>query len=374
LLYGTLSKKKNLRTINLKTGTLHIEDNLELNSLVSFGSRINKKRGFFFISKVTGKHLPVRPKKIKETHKKMADLIPQSDKLTLFIGFAEAAVSLGQGVFEEYNSSNSFYLQTTRYKTSHDILLSFQEEHSHAPSHILYKPLDKELQSKIKNVRRIILIEDEITTGNTANNFIKELQKSFENVDDFSLYSILDWSTQKYNNFKTYSLYKGQYRFKENNHIVNNTIKSISNEDKNLDDIIPYNFSRYGIGKLDQNIGDYVSIEKFKNKKVLVLGTSEFTYLPYLLALHLENNNIDTYYQSTTRSPINIDGEIISKLDFFDNYTENIDNFLYNVIDKEYDDIIICYETTSNASNYDLKQQLENKFRVIEIFFKDTNV
>lgn len=363
-----------MRKISLQTGTLQIEESPVLDDLVSYGSRINAKRGFFFISKVTGKHLPVRPRKIEETYKKIANLIPKSDELTLFIGFAEAAVALGQGVFEAYDSPNSFYLQTTRYKTSHSVLLSFMEDHSHAPCHILYEPMLKELQSKIKNVQRIILIEDEITTGNTAHNFVKALQEKFPHVESFSLYSILDWSTKEYPNFKSYSLHKAQYKFEKNDVIVPNGIRSVTCENKNLDTIIPYNFSRYGVEKLEYRMSDYLDIEDFQNKKVLVLGTSEFNYLPYLLALYLEQNEINTYYQSTTRSPINIDGEIVSKLHFYDNYTENIDNFLYNVIDKEYDDIIICYETTQNASNYDLKMQLEKKFRVKEIFFKDKNV
>ncbi len=95
-------------------------------------------------------------------------------------------------------------------------------------------------------------------------------------------------------------------------------------------------------------------------------------YPPYLLALYLEENGIDVYNQATTRSPINIDGEIKSKLNFIDNYFENIDNFLYNVIDREYDKIYICYETTQKPKQFKLKEMLEKlNFEVEDIFFRD---
>ncbi len=363
-----------MKKIKLSTGTLTLKDTLELNSLVSFGSRNNKKRGFFFISKVTGKHLPVKPSKIKDINIKLAKLIPPCEEYTLFIGLAEAASGLGQGVFEEYNSPNSFYLQTTRYKTSKKKLLCFKEEHSHAPSHILYEPIEEALKEKLKKTRRVIIIDDEVSTGNTVNNFIIELKKTLSNVSSFYLYSILDWSDSKYFGFESNSIYKGSFSFEENDFSYDNNIKSITSNTKDLDNIIPHNFSRYGTDILNYNMCNYINIDHFKNKKVLVLGTSEFTYLPYLLALYIEDNNIDTYFQSTTRSPINIDGDIISKINFKDNYSENIDNFLYNVIDKDYDNIIICYETRFHPSNFNLKSQLEKKFNVSEIFFEDNKM
>lgn len=367
-----LLKIKKLKTIKLKTGILKVESNKILDNLVSFGSRINKKRGFFFVSKVTGKHMAVRPSKALETYKKLASLIPISDEPTLFIGFAEAATALGQGVFEQYNSKNSFYIHSSRFQTSKKILLSFQEEHSHAPSHIFYEPIDKDLRLMLKDITRIILVDDEISTGNTANNLIKELKKIFLDIKDYYVVTILDWTSKNYNSFKSLPLYKGNFLFKKDDKNIDIKIKSEPHhsEIKNLDEVIPYNFGKYGIKKLDIDISKYIDIEKLRDKKVLVLGTAEFMYIPYLLAKYIEDNGVDCYFQSTTRSPINIDGEITSKIEFVDNYFENIDNFLYNVIDNDYDNIIICYETTSLPKEFDLKSQLEKKFIVEEIFFE----
>ena len=353
----------------LKTGILKVERDKTLHKLVSYGSRINKKRGFLFVSKVLGKHIPTKPSIMEKTYKDLARLIPISDKKTLFIGFAETATALGQGVFEKANLENSFYIHSTRYKTSDKILLSFFEEHCHAPSHIFYEPKDIELKNMIKDIEQVILIDDEVSTGNTANNLVNELKKVLPKVTDYYLLTILNWTKKDYSNFQYLSLYKGDFEFIQKDIIFETNIISEPTETKNLDNIIPYNFARYGVKKLNLDFSNYINLETIKDKKVLILGTSEFMYPPYLFAKYLEQNNIETYFQATTRSPVNVDGAITSKMNFKDNYFENIDNFLYNVIDKNYDLIIICYETVKLPNNFNLKEQLENKFKVIEIFF-----
>ncbi len=355
--------------ITLKTGVLKVGKNQVLERLVDYSSRINKKRGFFFVSKVLGKHIPSKPSLMKDIYKEMAELIPTSKKKTLFVGFAEAATALGQGVFEALNLEDSFYMHSSRFKTSHKVLLSFQEEHSHAPSHIFYAPEDEALQDLLKNITRIILIDDEVTTGNTANNLIQAFQKVLPQVEEYALVSILDWTREKYPNFEIYSLYKGNFSFEKNDKKFSSNIKSEAKDIPSLESIIPYNFARYATKKLEINVKKYVELNALKSKKVLVLGTAEFMYPPYLLAQYLEDSGIETYFQATTRSPINIDGIITSKIAFKDNYFENIDNFLYNVIDREYDKVIICYETTALPQNFDLKAKLAKKFDTQEIFF-----
>jgi len=354
----------------LKSGSLELDYNSKLQQLVDFGSRINKKRGFLFVSKVLGKHLPTSPSLMKKTYRDLAQLIPSSNEPTLYIGFAETATALGQGVFEEMNLENSFYIHSTRFKTSQDILFSFYEEHCHAPSHIFYTPKDKELLALLKDIKRIVLIDDEVSTGNTANNLVTQLQKVFPNVDKYYLLTILKWTQNSYDSFEYLSLYSGEFSFKPKDMDFKTNIVSEPKEVKDLDKIIPYNFGRYGVKKLDLDFLSMVNIDSLKGKKVLVLGTAEFMYPPYLLALYLENNKIDSYFQATTRSPVNIDGAITSKISFKDNYFEEIDNFLYNVIDREYDKILLCYETSILPKSFDLKEQLEVKFDVEEIFFE----
>ena len=360
-----------MNAIRLQTGTLEIKSDEKLDALVDFGSRINKKRGFLFVSKVLGKHLPTRPSLMKKTYKELASLIPQSDEPTLFIGFAETATALGQGVFEETHIKDSFYIHSTRFQTSQDIFFSFYEEHCHAPSHIFYEPKDTKLIEMLPKIKRVVLIDDEVSTGNTANNLVKQLKQVLPNVQKYYLLTILNWAKKEYDNFEYLSLYDGEFDFIPKDMDFETTIVSEPKEPRDLDDIIPYNFARLGVEKLDLNLSKYIDIETLQDKKVLVLGTAEFMYPPYLLAKYLEDNGIDSYFQATTRSPVNIDGAISSKLSFKDNYFEDIDNFLYNVTDREYDKVLICYETTKLPDEFRLKEILEEWFDVSEVLMDD---
>jgi len=354
--------------IDLISGVLELNYDSKLQELVDFGSRINKKRGFLFVSKVLGKHLPTKPSIMKKTYRDLANLIPSSTKPTLYIGFAETATALGQGVFEEMSLEDSFYIHSTRFQTSQDILLSFYEEHCHAPSHIFYTPKDDKLLSNLKNIQRVILIDDEVSTGNTANNLVIELNKVLPNVDEYYLLTILNWSKVDYPNFKYLSLYQGEFDFSPKDIEYKTDIVSQPKELKNLDDIIPYNFGRYGTDNLNLDFSSLIDYQEFIGKRVLVLGTAEFMYPPYLLAKYLEDRGANVYFQATTRSPVNVDKAIKSKISFKDNYFEDIDNFLYNVIDREYDKILVCYETTTLPNSFDLIPQLKNYFDVKEVF------
>lgn len=356
--------------VELKTGVLEVDRSDKLLELIDFGSRVNKKRGFLFVSKVLGKHLPTKPSLMQKTYRELANLIPKSDVPTLFIGFAETATALGQGVFEEANLRDSLYIHSSRFQTSKEVMLSFIEEHCHAPSHIFYQPIDKNLRELLTKVKRVILIDDEVSTGNTANNLVNELKKALLNVESYYLLTILNWTQKTYSNFNYLCLYQGEFNFYPKDIEFKSTVVSEPLEVKDLDEIIPANFGRYGVQKLEFDFENFINLDELRDRRVLILGTAEFMYPPYLLALFLENSGVDVYFQATTRSPINIDGAISSKVEFKDNYFENIDNFLYNVVDREYDRVFICYESRKLPTNFDLKRKLELYFKEVEeIFF-----
>ena len=85
--------------IDLKTGILSLEENKKLDSLIGFGSRINKKRGFLFVSKVLGKHLPVKPFVMKNIYKELAKLIPSSKKKNSIYWFCRKCNSVRKWSF-----------------------------------------------------------------------------------------------------------------------------------------------------------------------------------------------------------------------------------------------------------------------------------
>ena len=89
--------------------------------LFTFAVRRNPKRAFLFLSKVLGKHLPVGPRRMADTHRRLAALVPPDlPEPLLFIGMAETATALGQGLFEAWLSQNpqarALFLHSTRYQ------------------------------------------------------------------------------------------------------------------------------------------------------------------------------------------------------------------------------------------------------------------
>lgn len=56
---GSVMYKK---VVNLPNCELKVQSDSNLDPVLGFGSRINNKRSFLFISKILGKHIPVSPK------------------------------------------------------------------------------------------------------------------------------------------------------------------------------------------------------------------------------------------------------------------------------------------------------------------------
>jgi len=348
--------------INLKTGTLNITtENLQLlQKLTGYSSRPNKKRGFVFISKVLGHRFPTKPSVMENIQIQLADRIRTvlDDSPTLVIGLVEAAAGLSYGVYHHLGLSDAFYMHTTYYKLSNHVWLKFEEEHSHAPTHLLYDAVDEDLCELRNRVKNVILIDDEFTTGKTLSNIVKKLQKKLPRVDKFIAAAILDWIPYELPGITCVSLHKGNYTFDWNPMLhLDNPSVAPGTQKNLLDAVIPYNFGRLGIQKLIIDYRNYIDIKRLKYKKVLVLGTGECMYPPFLIASYLEKENVDVYVQSTSRAPYNVDNDIQGKLLFKDNYHENIDNFFYNP--NRYDTIFICYETPTLPVNHNLPDQLK---------------
>ena len=89
-----------------------------------------------------------------------------------------------------------------------------------------------------------------------------------------------------------------------------------------------------------------------------MLGTGEFAYPPFSVANYLDHCGVDVHFQTTTRSPILTGGAIHSVVSTVDNYGEGIANFVYNVADREYDRIFLCYETSELPNDHKLAKQL----------------
>ena len=80
-------------------------------------------------------------------------------------------------------------------------------------------------------------------------------------------------------------------------------------------------------------------------EKILVIGSGEFIWQPFLLAERLENAGATVKFGSLTRSPIAQGMAIESIIAFSDNYGLGIPNFIYNVAHQEFERVIVCVET-----------------------------
>lgn len=376
--------------------------NLNIDDLIVMGYRANNiKRNFLFISKVLGKHIELNPdicraigfllasrlcgknnetdniisffnnqktdvkKSLKETYK-------YNEKITV-LGFAETATGLGMAVASAIE--DSYYMTTTR----EDIieiksLLNFEEEHSHATTHKCFIK-NKE---RFMNSNRIVLVDDEITTGKSMLNIIKELKK-VSGIKKFTILSILDWRNKQYKD-----LYQ---KFIDEENVEIEVLSLIDGEIVNDDETIFYDKENdliceteevcnlkilerieldtlHGKESYIKNTGrfgvefkDILAIEKkameiakiidgkIKNaQKILVLGHGENIYIPSRVASYL---NGDVLFKSTTRSPIYCmdkkEYPIKEKHLFYDN---GIKYYFYNKseIENKYDKVILLTE------------------------------
>ena len=106
-------------------------------------------------------------------------------------------------------------------------------------------------------------------------------------------------------------------------------------------------WGRLGTRAVADTLAPGLSIEP--GQRVLVLGTGEFVWKPFLLAERLERAGVDVHFSSTTRSPIALGHSIEHALSFSDNYGLGIVNFLYNVAPGQFDRALICTETDALA-------------------------
>lgn len=377
--------------------TLNVEfSDININELFDIAERKNnQKRQFLFVSKILGKHIEVSPEKMQQTYFSLSNKLRQQniEFPALFIGLAETATCLATEIFESFNDNKNtnFYLQSSRYKVQNCKVINFSEEHSHAPQQYI-NISENFLQTNILNTAKtLVLIDDEITTGNTFKNIFLALRKHnflaevktiiFVSLTNFlsqeSLKNLQD--TFANINLKTCEILRGNYQFEQNLNIQNIQKFSVVKKDFSKNIVLNDNFfGRCGLNsnlnneqnfykKNIQNLVEncYLNALKIINSnnavhhKILVLGSGEFMFFPYKFSLNLQQvfsqnkNNVEIFFKATTRSPIfttNKNTDIIqNQIAFLDNYNEGIDNYIYNLKNHSYNQIFLCVETSKNT-------------------------
>jgi len=451
---------KNHYTIDL----LHDENKFDIdeNMLFELATRNNPRRRFLFVSKVLGKHMEVKPNhalsvsrllamhyyenltsEVAYDHKEVVKAAKDSNSTymrgelknykvqeqSIVIGFAETATGLAHSVFDSFDNAHAFYHTTREQLEFSGNAISFEEEHSHATSHKVYE----NVHMKLESAKKVILVDDEISTGNTLINIMKSINGQF-GIKSFSVLTLLDWrnleSQRKFNDFAkefnievdVCSLIKGEIsniyhgdldlndiakhhlfsdktknettklpntQAKENTFEKSIYIDTLSDKNSNfrkcgeLDRVNTYNgyTGRFGLGMSDHNdfrskLGDIVpKLQGYVKGKTLVLGTEEFLYLPLKIASYIEG---DISYKSTTRSPIypcdDSNYPIKSGISFESFYNSGVSNYVYNIEEEKYDTILVFVEKfNDDVSALNLYRKLEKICENVRIVYFTDN-
>ena len=337
-----------------------------------------------FVSKILGKHSPINARELTRQTRSLANIyfgkgqdnvLIHCERKTLVIGFAETAVAMAQSFFDTLLGDVSFVHSTRETPEGAEPLFSFREVHSHAPFHNFFLN-DTDL---IKNAEEIILVDDELTSGNTALGVIEKINTLYPGKT-FGIASFLDWrSPSELDNFKRLedagisikcrALLKGNINldkvmpppschmpeYKVNKKSQSKAWKSHHIEfEKTHAAANPFlkHTGRFGLSRtdrLDLERKLYESAETIKKwlpeGKSLFLGTGEFLYIPLKLA---EYCGSDISFQSITRTPnlpLREKNYDISSLDVFPSpFDPSRNDYLYNLDADSFDNIVLLFE------------------------------
>ena len=406
-----MSDKQKSTTITLPRGTLALtyqtnnvagnDSTYELEDLLDFAQRINPKRAFLFVSKVLGRHIPVAPSTMRRAFTDLATLIPNDlPEPILVIGMAETAVGLSAGVHQALQTRypDALLLNSTRHAQHDDtsdgnntetLLTTFSEDHSHASQHLIYQSSDKSTQAQLLASKTVIMVDDEASTGNTCINVITALRDAgLTQLEQVYLTTLVDWSLAQTGldtavadkiasrlpniDFYRHHLLSGAWQWTDAPNpepIIMPSVDTTAagsqpilstgswgrfptlDSTDGFDDYLSYFKKAFAKFNKQDNVDEIFFEQDQLPKRILVLGSNEFVWLPFLLAQWLEQNTRanhverDIKFSALTRSPIALGGAITTMMSFTDNYGLGMTNFVYNVDSKDWDLIILCVET-----------------------------
>lgn len=333
-------------------------EDMPLDVLLAFASRQNPRRGYLFVSRVLGKHIPCRPSLMRRVYERLAEPLSGFPGPMTVIGMAETATGLGAGVADSL-ARNSFasemvYIHTTRYRLQAPVLVTFDENHSHAPEHILYAPQGERAELFRQSVS-LVLVDDEISTGRTLKLLAKRVAVHMPKLRRIVLVSLVNWlgPSQRqalqeniHRQIEFINLLEGTFEFRPDP-----AYRPILPSESSF--FQPSRHARMDVGRTGLIMP--VDIQRLPDCSVpkeplVIVGTGEFAFIPFLAAEELEQGGYDVLFQSTTRSPI-MEGEAIQrKLMFPDEHNEGVINYIYNLpLDRR---VIVAYEHPKMAATH----------------------
>ncbi len=326
--------------------------------LLDVGSRQNPKRPFVFVSKVLGKHIPCSPARMRPAQETLAAGL--GPKPALVIGMAETATGLGEGVFTAWQAltgASGLYIATTRYPMQSCEAVSFTESHSHATALKLYRPDSEAMRRRLTAVQRVILVDDEISTGKTFASLVGALRSLVPGLTAIDVVALTDFSggsaverlraVPGREVVRVHTLLSGAFEFEADGRDVaasSSAQRDVGCRRNRMMAATPRCGIAHPLRLTDAVLQAAAGL--VSGKSVRLIATGECMYPAQRLGECLEDSGLAVAVQSTTRSPLMVGGAIESSLVVTDPYGEGIDNYIYNLPDPIDDEVrIIVHET-----------------------------
>ena len=323
----------------------------------------NTRRNYLLVNPLQGKHLPIKPSVALEMMNALGEKVAEKfSSARLVIGFAETATAIGAVVAKNI-SDDCFYIQTTR-EDFNGTFIEFLEEHSHAPEQKLFA---ENLSALINQTSEIIFVDDELSTGKTLLNVVKQLKNKFPALKNKKICAASIINRLSEENFAALAaeniscvyLVKLEQKIFD---VEKFSVEAAQSVEPIKKDISFHKINFSADARRSVKIGEYFNqCEKFGNfiaeilkrekisGEVLLLGTEEFM-LPAIIAGRKLEENFSVVTHSTTRSPIGICNDenypIREGFKLRSFYDPTRTTYIYNL--KRYDAAIIV----TNAENF----------------------
>ena len=340
----------------------------------------NAKRSYLLVDPLQAKHVPVSPQAALAMMEALGQLLLQeAGDAGALIGFAETATAIS-GAAALCFGDDLQYLQTTR-EPSNAHMLEFREEHSHAvEQQIACAPLET-LQT-----RRIIMIDDEISTGRTIGNIVSVLRQEFPALQEteFVIGSIICRLSEE----RRRAFAEQRIRFVSLVPVADRDFESAVSEMKPVPPALaepcdtsfitytaqhPLPAFRTGtsvgamrstLGSFTEECGSYLLEHLPESGRILLLGTEECMLPAIRIGQYLEQQRRSVFTHATTRSPIGIcsdaDYPCPNGVQLCSFYEADRVNYLYNI--RDYDAVIAVTDSPDDAQCRRAMQTLAGAF------------
>jgi len=357
---------------SLPTGDLQVHVNQQgwdFEKCMDIGARINPKRGFLFVSKLLGKHIPTPTALICEAHEALLDqLAPRlkPGKPMTFIAMAETATGLGHGLYEaalrRFGADQPWiFLTSTRYDMGNHPKIDFLEEHSHAASQFMYAPQGEHLSIFLES-RDVVLIDDEVSTGKTFLNLERSLKPHMPSLESVSWVTLTSLASETAR--PSVHLLNGSFSF-ESRPLDVKPPRSVGTPMSAVGVLSPA-WGRMGVRGLMKAPDSFAPALTAivagvpNDKPILVLGQGEFMHAAVVVANELESIGVSCAVQSTTRSPVMVWGAIGCAMNAPDPLGDGVDHFVYNLDPNAYAKVIVLCERQVSEQTHQFCEMLGN--------------